>query len=84
MDIKLITKFFIWCTIINVALLSLSTAICISSPELFYNTHGKWFAIPNETINVILYSWLGLYELFIYIFNVVPLVALLIIGENKS
>jgi len=84
MDIKLITKFFTWCTIINVALLSLSTAICISSPELFYNTHGKWFDIPNETINVIMYSWLGLYELFIYIFNVVPLAALLIIGGNKS
>ena len=84
MDIKLITKFFIWCTIINVALLLLSTAIYISSPELFYNTHGKWFAIPNETINVILYSWLGLYELLIYIFNVVPLIALLIIGGKES
>ncbi len=84
MDIKLIKKFFIWCTIINVALLLLSTAICISSPELFYNTHGKWFAIPNETINVILYSWLGLYELLIYIFNVVPLITLLIIGGKES
>ncbi len=84
MDIQTLKRFFLWCTILNVAFLLLSSAICISSPQLFYNTHGKWFAIPNETINVIMYSWLGLYELFIYIFNVVPLVALLIIGGKES
>ena len=84
MDIQKLKSFFIWCTILNVALLLLSTAIFLFAPEVFYNTHGKWFAIPRETLNVIIYSWLGLYELFIYIFNVVPLIALLIIGRKDS
>lgn len=79
MDIKTLTRFFLWCTIINVALLSLSTLICIFAPEWLYSMHGNWFSIPGKTLNIIMYSYLGLFKIFIYIFNVVPLVALLII-----
>ncbi len=84
MDIQTLKSFFIWCTIINVALLLLATLICIFAPDLLYNIHGNLFTIPRETLNVIFYSWLGLYELFIFVFNVVPLGALLIIGGKKS
>jgi len=84
MDIRVITKFFLLCSIINVALLLLSTMICMYAPDWLYNMHGNLFSIPRETLNVILYSYLGLYKIFIYIFNVVPLVALLIIGSAKS
>ena len=84
MDIQTLKSFFLWCTIINVALLVFSTMIIMFEPEWLYQIHSRWFTIPRETFNVILYSWLGLYELFIFVFNVVPLVALLIIGGKKS
>ena len=82
MNIQLLKRFFLWCTIINVALLLLSTLICIYAPDWLYSMHGNWFSIPRETLNIIMYSYLGLFKIFIYIFNIVPLIALLIIGQK--
>ena len=82
MNIQLLKRFFLWCTIINVALLLLSTLICIYAPDWLYSMHGNWFSIPRETLNIIMYSYLGLFKIFIYIFNIVPLIALLIISQK--
>ncbi len=80
MDIETLTKFFMWCTIINGGLLVLWTLMCIIAPDLVYRTQKKWFPIPRETFNVVIYSFLGLFKIGFLFFNVVPYVALLIIG----
>ena len=80
MDIQTLTKFFMWCTIINGALLSLWTIMLILAPTLVYRTQNKWFPMPQETFNVIIYSFLGMFKIVYLIFNVAPFVALLIIG----
>ena len=82
MNIQTYKRFFLWCTIINVALLLLSTLICIYAPDWLYSIHGSWFSIPRETLDIIMYSYLGLFKIFIYIFNVVPFLALLIIEDK--
>jgi hypothetical protein len=40
----------------------------------------KWFPIPRETFNVVIYSFLGVFKIFWLVFNVVPYVVLLIVG----
>ena len=80
MDIQTLTLFFMWCTIMNGALLSLWTIICILAPDLVYRTQNKWFPIPRETFDVIMYSFLGVFKIIFLLFNVVPFVALLIVG----
>ncbi len=80
MDIQALTSFFMWCTIMNGALLLLWTTMCISAPDLVYRTQSKWFPIPRETFNVVIYSFLGLFKIVFLVFNVVPYVALLIVG----
>ena len=80
MDIQTLTKFWMWCTIINGALLVLWTIMCISAPDLVYRTQSKWFPIPRETYNVVIYSFLGLFKIVFLVFNVVPYIALLIVG----
>ena len=79
-DIHMLTAFFMWCTIINGGLLVLWTVFCAFSPDLVYRIQSKWFPIPRETFNVIIYSFLGLFKIIFLVFNVVPYVALLIIG----
>ena len=79
MDIQTLTRFFMWCTIINGALLVLGTTMCILAPDLVYRTKSKWFPIPRETFNVVIYSFLGLFKIVFLVFNLVPYVALLII-----
>ncbi|MEE9357057.1 MAG: hypothetical protein V3U62_01655 [Sedimenticolaceae bacterium] len=80
MDIETLAAFFMWCTIINGAMFVFSAAMCILARDFVYRVHSKWFAMPRETFNVIIYSWVGLFKIVFLVFNVVPYVALLIIG----
>jgi hypothetical protein len=80
MDIQTLTTFFMWCTIINGTLLVFWITMCILVPDLVYRTQNKWFPIPRETFNVVIYSFLGLFKIVFLVFNVVPYVALLIVG----
>jgi hypothetical protein len=69
-----------WCTIINGGVLILWAVFTMFSPDLVYRIQSKWFPIPRETFNVVIYSFLGLFKIVFLVFNVVPYVALLIIG----
>jgi len=79
MDIQTLTTFFMWCSIINGGLLALWSTILIISPDLVYRTQSKWFPMPRETFNVVIYSFLGLFKIVFLVFNVVPYLALLIV-----
>ena len=80
MDIQTLTQFFMWCTIINGALLLLWTTIRLLAPDFVYRTQNKWFPMPRETFTVVFYSFLGLFKIVFLVFNLVPYVALLIVG----
>jgi hypothetical protein len=83
MDMRKLTRFFLWCTIINGALLIVSFAVfAIGGTEFVYEMHGKWFAVPPETFNAILYLFLGIYKVAILIFNLVPYAALKIVAKG--
>ena len=80
MDIQTLTMFFQWCTILNGALLIFSSIICIAIPDWIYAIHSKWFPMPRESFNVVLYAYLGLFKIVFLALNVVPYAALLIVG----
>lgn len=80
MDIQMLTRFFMWCTILNLGLLVLSSLILAFAGDFVYRIHSKWFPMTRETFNVAIYSFIGLFKIVWLVFNVVPYVALLIIG----
>jgi len=80
MDIQTLTTFFMWCTIINGGLLVFWSMMSIFAPDFVYRMQSRWFPISREAFNVVLYSFLGLFKIVFLVFNVVPYVALLIIG----
>jgi len=80
MDIDSIRAFFMWSTILNVALLVLSSLVCVCAGDWVYRMHSKWFSIPREVFNVAIYSFIGLYKVLIFVFNLIPYIAFLIIG----
>jgi len=51
-----------------------------TAQDWVYSIHSKWFHIPREAFNIALYSFLGLFKIMFFIFNLVPYLALLIIG----
>lgn len=80
MDIQTLTTFFMWCTIINGGLLLFWTAMLMSAPDLVYRMQSRWFPIPRQTFDVVIYAFLGLFKIVVLVFNLVPWVALLIVG----
>jgi len=80
MDIAAVRTFFMWCSILNVGLLILSSLILTFARGWVYRKHSRWYPIPEESFNVVIYSFIGLFKLFVYVFNIVPFVALAIMG----
>ena len=79
MDINFLIDFFMWCAIINGGLLAIWTLACLIVPELVYKTQNWWFPMSRETFTVAIYCFLGVFKIFFIVFNLAPLVALLII-----
>jgi hypothetical protein len=52
----------------------------VFAPDFVYRLQSRWFPLPRESFNVVIYSFLGLFKIFFIIFNVVPYLALLIVG----
>jgi hypothetical protein len=79
MSIEMLTKFFMWCTILNMGLLMFSFLILAFAGDFVYRIHSKWFPMPRETFNVVLYSFIGIYKIIVFVFNIVPWAVLAII-----
>ncbi len=80
MDIQMLTRFFMWCTILNVGILTLTSVVCIFFADFSYRMNNRFFSISREAFNVALVSFIGLFKIFVIVFNIVPYIALLIIG----
>ena len=80
MDLETTRAFFMWCTIINVALLTLSFLLCACLGDWIYRMHSRWFPISREAFNVVIYSILAGFKTLVIMFNLVPYVALVIVG----
>ena len=78
MSASTLRDFFMWCTIINVALLAFSAVFFSVASDWVYKMHSRWYPLSREVFNPIIYSFLGLYKLMVIVFNLVPYVALLI------
>ena len=80
MTIQMLTNFFMWCTILNMGLLLLSFLILAFAGDFVYKMHSRWFPMPRETFNVVLYSFIGIYKIMVFVFNIIPWIALMIVG----
>ena len=84
MDIKTLIGFFKWCTSINIALFAFTIIMFLLVPGFVYKTQSWIFPISREAFNMVFYSFLAVYKIMIIIFNVVPLISLLIISNKRA
>ncbi len=80
MDITTVRSFFMWCTLINGALLLSSFVILASAGDWVYRMHSRWFAMPRETFDTVIYCFMGFFKILYFLFNLVPYIALVIVG----
>lgn len=72
MDLQILSRFFMWCTLINAGLLILSFLFWFLAADLMFKLCGHWFQFPRESFSLLYLSLLGLFKLLIVIFNAVP------------
>ena len=80
MDISSLQTVFMWCTIIDGVWFILAAMIRVFAGDWVFRMQSKWFPISRDAFNVVIYSFLALFKIVFLVFNVVPYVALLIVG----
>jgi hypothetical protein len=70
----------LWCTVINYGLLLWWFAVFVLAHDWMYRLHGRWFRIPVEQFDAIHYGGMAIYKIGIFLFNLMPLIALYIVA----
>jgi hypothetical protein len=69
-----------WCSVINLGLFFVSFLVFKLGHDWVYRHHGKWYKLPEEKFNETYYAMMVFYKTCILFFNVVPYIALRIVG----
>jgi len=84
MDIHLMRAFFKWCTILNGGLLIVFSLIVRFAGAWVFGMHSQWIPISEDSFPDAIYLLLGLFKIFVIACNLVPYVALVIIGRKQA
>ena len=80
MGIETLRAFFGWCTVINTAFLLLSVIVCTLGRERIYGLHSRMFPMSRDAFNTVIYCFIGGMKIVIFMFNLAPYLALVIIS----
>ena len=76
MDIRLLKSILMWSAAINYGVLIFWFLSLTTCRERFYSLQTRWFPMSRESLVACNYMMYGLYKLFIFLFNLVPLIVL--------
>ncbi|MBU2809337.1 hypothetical protein HF285_14025 [Acidithiobacillus ferrooxidans F221] len=74
-----VQEILVWCTVINYVVLIVWFAAFTGAHDWLYQLHHRWFQHP-EHFDAIHYAGMAVYKIGILIFNLVPMVACLLIS----
>ena len=80
MTLELTRSMLAWCSVINIGLLLWWYLFFILAHDWVYRMHSKWFNIPVDRFDTLHYAGMGLFKMGIFLFNLVPYLALRIVG----
>ena len=69
-----------WSALINYAVLIWWFLVFLFARDWLYRLHGRWFKLSPERFDAIHYAAMAFYKLCIFVFNLVPYLALCIVG----
>lgn len=75
-SIESITSFLGWCSVINIGVLMLSSALLIAFKQPILGIHSKLFGLEKENLPLAYFQYLGNYKIAIFMLNIVPYIAL--------
>jgi len=76
---EILWNFFLWCTVINYAMLLVWFLFFMAAHDWMHRFHGRWFHLSIEQFDAIHYTGMAIYKIGILLFNLVPFIALSIV-----
>jgi hypothetical protein len=80
MTIDMVRDVLLWCTVLNYGILLLWFLVFSLAHDWMYRFHGRWFRVSPEQFDGIHYAGIAFYKVGIFLFNLIPYVALRIVG----
>lgn len=80
MTLETTRAFLAWCTTIDLGLLLVWFLAFTLAHDQMYRLHGKWFKLSEEHFDAIHYLCMALFKVAFLLFNLVPYLALRIVG----
>ena len=80
MSMLQVSDFLLYSALINMGLLLWWVSFFIFGHSLIYRMHSRWFKISEERFDTIHYSGMALYKICIFVFNIVPYFALMLVS----
>ena len=79
MSIETARSFFLWCSVINYAMLGVWALLATLGRGWLYGLSSRVFRITPEQFDLMNYAGITLYKMGIFLFNIVPFISLYII-----
>jgi hypothetical protein len=82
MTLDQLQSFLLWGAALSYVVLLVAFATWVFAGDWMYRLHARWFAIDRAQCHRSVYLMLGVYKLGIWLFFVVPWLALLIVRSQ--
>jgi len=73
-----------WCTVVNYAVLLVWFAVFTIAHDWMYRLHGQWFLLTPEQFDAVHYGAMAVYKTGVLLLNLVPYLAMLIVGRKTG
>jgi len=80
MALETVRAVFAWCTAINLGLFIWWFLFFVWAHDWMYRLHARWFKITVEKFDALHYAGMALFKMAILLFNLVPYLAMRIVG----
>jgi len=84
MSIVIVRKALLWCTIMNYGVLFMWWLFFLFAHDWMHGLHSRWFYLSREQFDALHYAGMALYKIGILLFNLVPYIALHIVGRADA
>lgn len=79
MTIEILSSILGWATIINLSLITAWFLAFRFYHDALFRLHSKWFKLSEERFDTIHYAGMAFYKIGVYLFNLVPFLAIKIV-----
>ena len=76
MNIELVRRVLLWCTVINYGILLVWFLFFVLAHDRMYLLHSRWFRLSVEQFDMLHYAGMSIFKIGILLLNRVPYIAL--------